>query len=49
MAVAVKIEVPEGMYEEIKKLVEKKLFRNVADFFYVAGHEKLFSIKNSKE
>ena len=38
MAVPVKIEVPEGMYENIKKLVERKLFRNVADFFYVAGH-----------
>ena len=39
MAVPVKIEVPEGMYENIKKLVERKLFRNVADFFYVAGHK----------
>ncbi len=46
MAVSVKIEIPEGMYEEIKKLVDRKLFRNVADFFYIAGHEKLFSIKS---
>lgn len=44
MAKAVKIEIPEGMYKEIKKLVEKKLFRSVSDFFYVAGHEKLSSI-----
>ena len=45
MANAVKIEVPEGMYSEIKKLVDKKLFRSVADFFYVAAHEKLAKIK----
>jgi len=41
MAKAVKIEIPEGMYREIEKLVEKKLFRNVADFFYVAGQRQL--------
>ncbi len=27
-------------------LSNKKLFRNVADFFYVAGHEKLMNMKN---
>ena len=41
MAKVVKIEIPEGMHREIEKLVEKKLFRNVADFFYVAGQKQL--------
>jgi hypothetical protein len=41
MAKVVKIEIPEGMYRDIEKLVEKKLFRNVADFFYVAGQKQL--------
>ena len=46
MAVSVKIEIPEGMYKEIKKLVDKKLFRNVADFFYIAGQKELYNIKS---
>jgi Arc/MetJ-type ribon-helix-helix transcriptional regulator len=45
MAKAVKIDVPEGMYKEIEKLVKKRLFRSIADFFYIAGHEKLGKIK----
>jgi|GEM_PF-4579550 len=44
MAKAVKIDVPEGMYQEIEKLVKKRLFRSIADFFYVAGHKKLSKI-----
>ena len=45
MAKAVKIEIPEGMYKEIERLVEKKLFRSVADFFYVAGQKQLLELK----
>ena len=42
---AIKIEVPEGMYREIEKAVSKKLYRNFADFFYVAGQKELDKIR----
>ncbi len=41
MSKAVKIEVPDGMYKEIERLVKRRLFRSVADFFYVAGQKEL--------
>jgi Arc/MetJ-type ribon-helix-helix transcriptional regulator len=41
MSVSVKIDVPEGMYKEIKKLVRKRYYRSFADFFYTAGQKEL--------
>ena len=38
---AVKLEVPIGMYRKIQKLCEQGLYRNPADFFYVAGQKEL--------
>lgn len=41
MAKAVKVEVPDGMYNKIAKLVQKRLYRSFSDFFYVAGQKEL--------
>ncbi|MBO8183125.1 MAG: hypothetical protein H0Z28_10095 [Archaeoglobus sp.] len=38
---AVKIEIPPGMYKQIVQLCEQGLYRNPADFFYVAGQKEL--------
>jgi len=35
---AVKVEIPDGMHDEIRELVRKGKYRSIADFFYVAGH-----------
>jgi|GEM_PF-7092465 len=41
MTKAVKVEVPDGMYNKIAKLVQKRLYRSFSDFFYVAGQKEL--------
>jgi len=35
------VRTPKEMYEQIEELVKKKLYRNPADFFYVAGQKEL--------
>jgi hypothetical protein len=35
------LKVPPGMYKQIVKLCEQGLYRNPADFFYVAGQKEL--------
>ncbi len=35
------VRAPEEMYKQIEELVKKKLYRNPADFFYVAGQKEL--------
>jgi len=41
----VKVTVPRGMYDEIKKAISRRLYRDFADFFYVAGQKELDRIR----
>ena len=45
MPKSVKIDVPDGMYKEIKKAISCGLYRSFADFFYVAGQKELDRIR----